>query len=207
MQMSSIDDPRSGLSPFLKEQTRGAHREAERVFVRTVKEGGPVKGPTHLMCPNVALVAWRTCEAQTQMDNACEKRCDTIASPLATEIAAFVAISDAARSSALAMPPLPQGHALRDEEEIAGAVCAVCGSVRGAAALARGWGTGSSSGFAALHAASATLEQRRPILHEVLDAFGRAHADRAERAFADARDGVASLRESRPASRAAGLAR
>lgn len=199
--MSSDDDPTRNLALLLKEETRAAHLEAERVFVRAVKEGGPDAGPAHLMRLNVALVAWLTREAQARATNP---------SPLAAEIAAFVAIIDAARSPALAMPPLPPGPALAGEEEIAGAAYAVCGSFLGAAALARGWGTGSVPGFAAFCAASATLEHRWPAFRQALDAFGHAHAGRAERAvigaeraFAYAREVVATLRESQPAMRAA----
>ncbi|MFN3686916.1 hypothetical protein [Salinarimonas sp.] len=197
--MSSEDDPNRGLARLLKDETRAAHLEAERVFVRAVKEGGLDAGPAHLMGLNVALVAWLTREARA-----------VAPSPLAAEIAEFVAVVDAARAPALAMPPLPPGPALESEEEIAGAAYAVCGSFLGAAALARGWGTGSVPGFAAFCAASATLERRWPAFRQALDAFGRAHAGcaqhaviGAERAFAYAREVVATLGESRTAMRAA----
>lgn len=195
--MSSEDEVTRGLALLLKQETRAAHLEAERVFVRAVKDGGADAGPVHLMRLNVALVAWLTREAKARA---------SMSSPLFSEIAAFVAIIDAARSPTLAMPPVPQGPALAGEEEIAGAAYAVCGSFLGAAALARGWGTASVPGFSAFCAASSTLEHRWPAFRDALDAFGHARAGRAdravigaERAFAYARDVVGALRAAQPA--------
>lgn len=195
------------LSAALREETRAAHLEAERVFVRAVKEAGREDaGPLYLMHLNEALVRWLADEAHALPPT-----------PIRDEIADFLATIDAARPAATVAPllvPIPLGPALDGPQEIVGAAYAVCGSFLGAAALGRGWSAAAVPGFAAFCAASRRLEGRWPGFQQALDAFGdapdtsratsRAHMRAgAERAFGYARLVVASHADAERARRTA----
>lgn len=160
--------PATRLSAVLRLETRAAHAEAEKRFVKAAK-ARPGSGPSLLMALNLGLVSWLERAARRLPPGRLRDEIDVFAS----------AVLDAHGADS---PVEADEHALANEAAIIGAAYAVCGSTLGASVLADAWREESDPRWVRFCGASRALERRWPLFAAALDEWGGTHGETDTRA-------------------------